>query len=288
MMDFEQSALRCWALLCVFAASCAAEHDGNTIGSLDPERNIPFATAEHLGISSSGGVLDMVSADLDGDGSLETVAITFKKVEGGIPLGGEVVVLKVNDGVLTPVWRQRKLNPWKVQLADVDSRPGVEVVVGVWKTSPRDPVMARRPFVYGWNGRRLVPKWLGSRLSRRFTDMAVGDVDCDGRNELVSLEVAPGKRNRVAVYRWFSFGFEWLGCSEERAGMEMLRGEAGRVTVVIRGREHCVRLFDGRVTTEPVERCRHEQGKKVGSLHDGGGTGGRAVVVFGLHGKKVR
>ena len=177
-----------------------------------------------------------------------------------------------------------------MQLADVDSKPGVEVIVGVWKTSPRDPVMARRPFVYAWNGRRLVPKWLGSRLSRRFVDLAVGDVDGDGRNELVALETAPGNRNRVAVYRWFSFGFEWVGCSEERTGMESLRGETGRVAVVIRERKHCVRLVGGgMVTAEPAKRCRHDQVKKVGSVDDGcGGGGGRAVVVYGVYREERR
>ena len=146
-------------------------------------------------------------------------------------MGGEIQVLHGNGTKPYVVWRQRKLNPWKLQVADVDGDGESEIVAGVWKKSPKDPVMARRVFVYSWNGERMLPKWLGSRLSRRFEDFVMCDVNDDGWDELVALETAPKGRRRVSVYRWRCFGFDWLGCSDEKEGLSGLRVADGELSV---------------------------------------------------------
>ena len=180
------------------------------------------------GCAPRARVLGSVRADLDNDHVTETVTITCRTTRDGHPIGGNIVVSQAGRG---PVWRQSKLNPWKLEIGDVDGDGLREVIVGVWKKSPKDPVMAKRVFVYSWNGKRLMPKWLGSRLSRRFDDFAVADVNDDHWDELIALEIAPGGRHRIAVYRWLSFGFEWLGRSREMPGLKSLtRGPAVETT----------------------------------------------------------
>lgn len=170
-------------------------------------------------IGSGYSIIDVLQSDLDHNGDPEVIAITSKQIENGHPLGGEIVILHYNKSRLHVVWRQARLNPWKLQLGDVDGYGRTEIICGVWKKSPKDPVMEKRTFVYSWNGRRMMPMWLGSRLSRRFDDFAVADVNGDRMAEIVSLERAPGGKHRISIYRWFSFGFESLASSDEIIGL---------------------------------------------------------------------
>ncbi len=105
-------------------------------------------------------VIGCTRADLDSDGAPETVTITCEKRIDSHPLGGEIVVSHDDGGQPRVIWRQGKLNPWKLQIADLDGDLNREIVVGVWKKSPKDRVMAKRVFVYSWNGKRMLPKWL--------------------------------------------------------------------------------------------------------------------------------
>jgi hypothetical protein len=192
-------------------------------------------------------MIEVRQADLDRDGTVETVAITCRTRKDGHPIGGEIVVLQSSKGSLRPVWRQKRLNPWKLEIGDVDGDRRQEIVAGVWKKSPKDPVMAKRTFVYSWNGKRMLPKWLGSRLSRRFEDFVLADINGDRWDELLALEVAPKGRRRVAAYRWRSFGFEWLGCSSERLGLVGLSSTEGSATVAAGNKRLKVKYLGGRI-----------------------------------------
>lgn len=179
-----------------------------------------FSTTE---TSLASTTIDTHQADLNGDGQVEVVQITYKTVENGHPMGGEIVVMRETAEGLVPIWRERNLNPWKLRLADVDGDGEKEIIVGVWKKSPKDPVMARRVFVWSWNGERMLPKWLGSRLSRRFEDFEVRDINNDGWAELLAMEISPGKPKRIGMYRWRSFGFDWLGSAEPDKWKELAK-----------------------------------------------------------------
>ena len=170
-----------------------------------------------------GKVMCAYQADLDLNGIQETVAITYKTQKDGHPLGGQVIVMQPVKNGLKVIENHTRLNPWKLQVADVDGDKKQEIIVGVWKKSPKDPVMAKRVFVYNWCGKRMTPKWLGSRLARRFEDFHFRDINKDGWDELLALEVSPGKPKRIGIYRWKSFGFEWLRSAEAEKWKELTK-----------------------------------------------------------------
>ncbi|HOP80456.1 MAG TPA: hypothetical protein PLZ21_07840, partial [Armatimonadota bacterium] len=58
------------------------------------------------------------------------------------------------------------------------------------------------------------------------------DINRDGWDEIVALEAASKGSHRVAVYRWRSFGFDWLGCSSDIADLKALRTEKNDVFAV--------------------------------------------------------
>jgi len=152
---------------------------------------------------------------------------------------GGVHIYRVESGGLRELWAGlERLNPWKVQAADVDGDGEVEIGIGVYKKARFHPVMAKRPFIYGWDGKQLYPKWLGSRLSRPFTDFVLADFGKAG-TKLVAIEETKDGENELAIYRWSGFGFagEWRGARSEKlselaacgpAGKQMIRVKAGR------------------------------------------------------------
>jgi hypothetical protein len=98
--------------------------------------------------------------------------------------------------------------PWKVQAADVDGDGVCEISIGVYKTSRFHPVMAKRPFIYNWDGSDISPKWLGSRLSRPFSDYIFTDIDKDGADELIAAEYDRAGNMVITSYDWNGFGFD--------------------------------------------------------------------------------
>ena len=172
--------------------------------------------------------ISVKTADLDHNLFPETIVITCRSRENGRPMGGDISVFQGKR----LLWTQSKLNPWKLEIADLDSDGRLEVLVGVYKKSPKDPVLAKRVFTYNWNGKRLLPRWLSSRLSRRFTDFTVGKPQGSPRTLLFALENCPGGLLRVSAYGMISFGCEHLAESEARTDLLSLKQD-GKWPVVV-------------------------------------------------------
>jgi hypothetical protein len=113
-------------------------------------------------------------------------------------------------------------------VGDVDNDGQQEVAVVLWKPFHREPDIVydtysfpspweegsqcNHLFVYGWRNDEWKPMWCSSPIADPIVELAVGDVDGDGANELVVLEgsygdavVAPARH--VAVWRWNGWGF---------------------------------------------------------------------------------
>lgn len=130
----------------------------------------------------------------------------------GTPLSGTVTVF--NSSGKKILWENKKLSPWKLMVADLDGDKKQEVFFGVYKKSRFDPIYARRLFIYNWDGKRLVPRWLSSRLTRRFVDFTVFDLNKDGKAEVFALEKGDGTSKRVSVYKPAPFGMDWVAATE--------------------------------------------------------------------------
>jgi hypothetical protein len=102
-----------------------------------------------------------------------------------------------------------RYRPWKLAWARVAGQR--QLAVGVYKKTRYQPKPHNALFLYDWNDGRLKPRWLGSRLSRPFTDFAFTDMRASGETELVSVERRADGRVALMVYRWTGFGFqgEW-------------------------------------------------------------------------------
>ncbi|MDF2672019.1 MAG: hypothetical protein K0R09_284 [Clostridiales bacterium] len=150
--------------------------------------------------------------DLNIDNIPEILIISKDK---GKKYGDELIIFSYKNS-MKEIYRRSfsDLNPWKVQTADVDGDGVKEISVGVYKTTVFHPVMAKRPFVYGWDGKGIYSKWLGSRLSKPFDDYIFTDIDGDKMEEIIAIELGEDGKKLLNSYKWKGFGFEAMGESK--------------------------------------------------------------------------
>jgi hypothetical protein len=141
-----------------------------------------------------------------------------KSIEADLDIDGRIERIEINgDREQTlQIWRGKKLlwqgvtaawKPWKIGIADVDGDGHSEIIVGVFKATKFFTKPHNCLFIYGFSGETAFPKWLGSSLSRPFTDFIFADLSKDGGEELIAMETTLEGRKSLAVYHWNSFGF---------------------------------------------------------------------------------
>ncbi|HKQ53566.1 MAG TPA: VCBS repeat-containing protein [Pyrinomonadaceae bacterium] len=163
-----------------------------------------------------------IEADLDGDGRVESITLdTTRDPAVSVRRGGRLLWEGVHGR-----WR-----PWKLTVADVDGDGRKEIVVGVFKSTKFIPRPHNCLFIYDWDGRRAAPKWLGSTLSRPFTDFRLADGDGDGRDEVYALETRRDGRVALAAYSWNGFGFtrDWERGDWQKAALLAVTRDAIRI-----------------------------------------------------------
>ena len=186
-----------------------------------PSRSVPAT------VRPATAIVATVATDLDSDGKIERVVLDARL-----------------DPVLA-VWRGKKRlwrgvpqrwKPWKLTTADVDGDGKREIVLGVFKPTRFFPRPHNCLFVYGWDGKRAFPKWLGSSLSRPFTDFLLADLDGDREDELIALETTRAGKHCVVVYSWvgFGFGFDWQSVAWQSARLIGVR--EGKIIVKVQGK----------------------------------------------------
>lgn len=99
---------------------------------------------------------------------------------------------------------ENPLNIWKLEVGDVEGDGEMELALGVYKKSPHHKVMAKRVFLYNIVDGRLKPKFRASRLSLPMDDFILYDIDGDGRDEIVSIEIKD-KSYFIAAYHYENF-----------------------------------------------------------------------------------
>jgi len=198
-------------------ALMVTDHRGTTVA----RASLPWARTARVAVEAAGdgGFLIAVVA-----GRPATVLdrLRFPGSWRSAPplVGGRVTIFRFEPtapaGTLTKLGEGPgpRLNPWWVGFGDFSGSGRPSLLVGVWKTAIFDPDYDRRPFIYGLYpstegvaGFQLFAQWLGSRLSNPFVDLAAGDADGDGLDEIVAVTVEPDGSRAVSTYDWSGFGF---------------------------------------------------------------------------------
>lgn len=146
------------------------------------------------------------SVDLTGDGVPEDV----RRVR-------EQVIIYQDGG---EVWRSPPT--WRVAdiaLGDPNDDGRSELMLALWKPGldgleAPDPAKRNkprsRPFIVGYRGGTYRTLWGGSAVAEPIQELALGDVDGDGAEELIVLEGDDPERRTISVWRWHGWGFSLM------------------------------------------------------------------------------
>jgi hypothetical protein len=169
-------------------------------------------------------------ADYDGNGNDDIFLLLKKKDE---KYGERLIVVNYNGKKAEKTYDAsfQKVNPWKVQVCDVDGDGKMEISLGVYTVAKYHQVYAKRPFLYYFYNNKLYPKWLGSRLSRPFDDYIFCDIDGDKMDELISAETTQDGKKELNAYKWTGFGFESIGVSKPYDKIYDIKTDGKLITV---------------------------------------------------------
>ena len=203
--ELEQALLRVdakeYALTCLAGNLQVASLDGKTV--MDSMKVI----------MNNEKIVSYCISDLNNDSTDEILMIIGCNTS---EFGRDFVVYSYDNG-LHKVYDKsfEGMNPWKVQTSDVDGDGQLEISIAMYKKTKFHPIMAKRPFIYDWNDTSIFPKWRGSRLSKPFDDYIFQDIDQDGSDELLAIELLSNGNKVISAYSWKGFGFEVLIESNE-------------------------------------------------------------------------
>lgn len=128
---------------------------------------------------------------------------------------GKVNVYERSDPGAPIVWHN-EADTWfisRIDAGDPNDDGRIEYLLLVWKPDEQG-ILRSHPFLMGWRGGHYRIIWGGSATRMPMQDCAIGDLDNDGRSELVVLEGGehPGDAGtHVSVWHWHGWGFqlEW-------------------------------------------------------------------------------
>ena len=153
----------------------------------------------------AGGRFDHGAIDLTGDGVPEHVCLE----------GDQVTIHQDN----VEVWRSPEA--WEVEdvaLGDPNDDGRNEVFVVFWREDETGQ-RTNQPFIIGYRGGYYRELWGGSPVGFPITEVELADVDSDGIQEILVLEVVQdnsGERT-LAVWQWNQWWFSHVWRSEAGA-----------------------------------------------------------------------
>lgn len=169
--------------------------------------------------------------DLDRDGKTETLVLDAKREQTLSIYRGK---RKLWSGI------PHRWKPWKMTTGDVDGDGKDDIILGVHKKTRFLPFEHNCLFVWGFDGTAATKKWLGSSLSKPFSDFVVANVDSDKASELIALETKINGQKCVVVYSWIGFGFgvDWQSGNWKTA--KLLRADKKGIVVEADGKTQFV------------------------------------------------
>ncbi len=100
---------------------------------------------------------------------------------------------------------KRELNPWKIEIMDVDDDNNPEIILGVKKQTKYFKKEENRIFVFNREKDYIFPKWLGSKIGNPIIDFKIDKK----LNQLIVLEKSlSSSRAKAISYKWNGFGFD--------------------------------------------------------------------------------
>lgn len=154
-----------------------------------------------------------LTIDLDRDGKNETLVLDATRDPSLNIYQGK---RKTWSGI------PRHWKPWKLLIGDVDGDGKREIILGVHKKTRFLRFEHNCLFVYGFDGKAATKKWLGSSLSKPFSDFLIANVDSDKEDELIALETRRDGKKCIVVYSWIGFGFgsDWQSGAWQTATLQ--------------------------------------------------------------------
>ena len=138
------------------------------------------------------GLFSHGSIDLTGDGQEEEIWLD----------NGRIYIYRENE----LVWQSPEM--WKVidlALGDPNDDGRFEILAAV--NGKKDGISTSQPFILGYRSGLFRQLWGGSPVSDPIREVELGDLDADGKQELVVIEEHGMGNQAVAVWKWHGWGF---------------------------------------------------------------------------------
>jgi poly-gamma-glutamate synthesis protein (capsule biosynthesis protein) len=153
------------------------------------------------------------SIDLTGDGMDEIIRRA----------GERVTIYQEGTAVFTtpPEWRVVD-----AALGDPNDDGRSEMLLAIWQTDAAGHERSQ-PYIVGYRGGEYKLIWGGRPLARPISEVELGDVDGDGKQELISIEA-----DAITVWRWQGWNFSLMWRSENGRYQDLaLVEENGRLVI---------------------------------------------------------
>lgn len=212
---------------------------------------------------SNPNIVSYCIGDIDMDGVDELLAVNNGGEKSKLPTGEE-------NGKFVEIYRNFSIDndmitlgespdysfdfsdikPSKIQLGDVDGDGRTDISIVMYKKVKFHNALAKRPFFYNFESEKLVPLWLGSRLSRPFDDFILKDIDGDDISELIAIESLENQNRILAIYKWEGFGFRLFTQSYDEFKKISFNNTVDELKIVADGKERSVKLRDKDILIE--------------------------------------